>query len=62
MTVYDVRGREVTRLLDRSLAAGDHEIEWTGRDASGVLAPSGVYFVVLKNGNERVTRRVVLLR
>lgn len=62
VAVYDVRGREVSRLLDRSLAAGEHEVEWTGHDANGVNAPSGVYFVVLKSGGERIARRVVLLR
>mgnify|MGYP001198623841 CR=1 FL=1 len=62
VAVYDVRGREVARLLDRSLVAGDHAVEWTGRDATGTDAPSGVYFVVLTSGSERIARRVVLLR
>jgi agmatine deiminase len=62
VAVYDVRGREVARLMDRPLDAGDHEIEWTGSDARGAQAPSGVYFVVLRSGGERVARRVVLLR
>jgi hypothetical protein len=62
VAVYDVRGRLVARLVDRSLPAGEHEVEWTGRDAGGADVPSGVYFVVLKSKNERVTRRVVLLR
>lgn len=62
VAVYDVRGREVARLLDRSLVAGDHEVEWTGREANGAHAPSGVYFVVLTSGSERIARRVVLLR
>ncbi len=62
VTVYDVRGREVARLLDRSLGAGEHSVEWTGRDSAGSPAPSGVYFVVLKSAGDRVTRRVVLLR
>jgi agmatine deiminase len=62
VVVYDVRGREVVRLLDRSLGAGEHQVEWSGRDAKGAPAPSGVYFVVLKSGSERVTQRVLLLR
>lgn len=62
VAVYDVRGREVVRLLDATLAAGAHEVEWTGGTAGGTEAPSGVYFVLLKSAGERITRRVVLLR
>jgi agmatine/peptidylarginine deiminase len=62
VAVYDVRGREVARLADRSFTAGGHEVEWMGRTANGEQAPSGVYFVVLKSAGERITRRVVLLR
>jgi flagellar hook assembly protein FlgD len=62
VSVYDVRGREVARLADRTFAAGGHEVEWTGRAKNGEQAPSGIYFVVLKSAGERITRRVVLLR
>ena len=62
LAVYDVRGREVARLVDGSLAAGDHEVEWRGENTDGARAPSGVYFVALRSGGERITRRVVLLR
>lgn len=62
VAVYDVRGREVARLVDRTFALGSHEVEWMGRAGNGTQAPSGVYFVVLQSAGERITRRVVLLR
>lgn len=62
LAVYDVRGREVARLVDGSLAAGDHDVEWRGEKADGTRAPSGVYFVALKSAGDRIARRVVLLR
>lgn len=62
VTVYDVLGREVARLFDGAVPAGEHDVEWNGRDAGGADSPSGVYFVVLGSAGERVTRRVVLLR
>jgi hypothetical protein len=61
VVVYDVLGREVTRLLERSLPAGEHEVPWTGSDAGGAWAPSGVYSWSEERG-ERVAQRVVLLR
>jgi len=62
LKIYDVRGRHVATLLRGSLPAGDHEVEWNGRDTNGAEAPSGVYFVVLNSAGEKITRRVLLLR
>ena len=62
LTVYDLQGREVARLVDRSLPPGAHEFEWSGRDTNGAPAPSGVYFIVLETAGERASRRVVLIR
>ncbi len=61
LSVVDVHGREVARLLDRTLAAGEHAVEWQGRTAGGGQAASGVYMIVLTVGNERLIRRAVLL-
>jgi flagellar hook assembly protein FlgD len=61
-TVFDVTGRLVRRLVDGTLPAGDHAIEWDGRtDAMGSM-PSGVYLYRLEAGGEAVERRMLLLR
>ncbi len=60
--IYDVRGRHVATLLQSSLSAGDHEVQWNGKETNGAEAPSGVYFVVLNSAGEKITRRVLLLR
>lgn len=62
LAVYDVRGREVARLMNRTLPAGMHDVVWSGDDAHGAPAPSGVYFLVLNAIGERATRRIVLVR
>lgn len=57
LTVYDVRGREVARLIDEWRPAGTLEVEFDGRR----LAP-GVYFYALETGGQRITRPIVLAR
>ena len=53
--------RLVRRLLDGTLPAGDHAVEWDGRtDAMGAM-PSGVYLYRLEAGSEAVERRMLLL-
>jgi hypothetical protein len=47
LALYDVRGREVARLVDGETAAGAHARSWDGRDAQGRAVPGGVYFARL---------------
>ncbi len=57
MTVTDALGREVARIADGELAAGEHTVAWeAGRQASGV------YVVRLQAGREVRTVRVVVAR
>ncbi len=57
LVVYDVMGREVERLLDKTLEAGYHEARW---DATGL--PSGVYLYRIEAGPFTQTRRMTLLK
>ncbi len=62
LDILDARGRLVATLVDELLAAGRHDIPWTGTDHTGREAPSGVYFSRLSAGGERLTGRMVLVR
>ncbi len=62
VAVFDVRGRLVRTLVDGVRPAGDSHVSWDGRDGSGRLVPSGVYYVGLSSELERRTRRLVLTR
>jgi hypothetical protein len=63
LTVMDVRGRLLTRLLaDASLAAGEHAVRWDGRDGEGRTVASGVYLFRLSAGGERAQGRIVVVR
>jgi flagellar hook assembly protein FlgD len=59
---YDALGRRVAVLHDGLLAAGDHELRWTGRDESGAVLPSGVYLVRARQGEHTATRRLTVTR
>ncbi len=57
LTVYNVLGQEVARLVDGFRAAGEYTVEFDG----GNLA-SGIYFYRLQTGTESVTKRMVLIK
>jgi hypothetical protein len=57
LSVFDVNGRLVTRLVDSFESAGIHDVEW---NAAG--QPNGVYFYRLETGQEMRTAKVHLVR
>jgi hypothetical protein len=62
LAVYDITGRRVNTLMDRTLQPGPYEVQWDGRDADGHLLRSGVYLYELSMGKDRLSRRMVLTR
>ena len=62
LAIYNIAGRKVAELLNRSLPAGSHTVRWDGRDASGRAVASGVYLYRLQAGGESATKEMVLRR
>ncbi len=62
VAVYDISGRMVTRLLDSSLAAGEHSVEWNGVDKRGSRVASGVYFFRMRAGAVVDVQRGILVK
>ena len=62
LVVYDLLGREVARLLERSLAAGYHSIVWNGKNAAGAELPSGLYIARLTTPGFTQSIKMVLLK
>jgi glycosidase len=66
LTIYDLLGREVSRLVDADVAAGSHRVTWNGRTGTGMAAASGIYFCRMlidgtMNGRP-LTRKLVLMK
>jgi hypothetical protein len=62
LRMIDLQGRVVRTLVDGSLAAGQHEAAWDGRDDSGLPVRAGVYFARLTGGAGSAVRRAILVR
>ncbi len=60
--VFDIRGHMVWNKDLSGLAAGRHDISWTGTDNSGNRLASGVYFYRLVETNRSDTRKMVLMK
>ena len=62
MTIHDVTGRQLRSLLDTELPAGTHAQVWRGQDNGGQRLPPGFYFVRLEAGEDRMSRKLLLMR
>jgi len=62
LTILDLSGRRVRRLVDGVLPAGEHAARWDGRDAAGREAASGLYLVWLQTEGITRSSRLVKVR
>jgi flagellar hook assembly protein FlgD len=62
LRVFDVSGRLVRTLVSGLQDAGQHEVTWNGIGEGGHRLPSGVYLLQLRNGSQRESRRLVLVK
>jgi hypothetical protein len=62
LSIYDIRGRLVRRLLAGPMDARRQDLRWDGRDESGKAVVSGVYYYRLDIDGATQARRMVLLR
>lgn len=61
LKVYDLLGREVAELVKGDMAAGYHQVPWSGVDHSGQRVPSGIYIAVLVSPQYTKSIKMLLL-
>ncbi|MCA9732106.1 T9SS type A sorting domain-containing protein [candidate division KSB1 bacterium] len=63
LKIIDMLGREVANLIENTIfSAGRHSYIWDARNAIGERVSSGVYFYVLRAGDFRMHKKMVLLQ
>lgn len=63
LAIYDVQGRLVARLANRTFEAGSHQISWDGVDTNGRKVGSGVYLYRLTtDSGASSSKRMVLVK
>ncbi len=62
LTVYNVLGQEVQRLVQSTQNPGTYEVVWDGQDKSGQSVSSGIYIYKLQAGAFSSSGKMTLLR
>jgi len=63
LTIYDILGREIIRLVDNIQPAGSLKVTWNGKDSFGQIVPSGIYLYSLKTySGYNSTKKMIFTR
>ncbi len=62
ITIYDITGRQVRRLIDQLFSAGEHSVTWDGADNRHRSVSSGVYLYRIEAGSYLAQKKMTLVR
>ncbi len=62
LTVYNLLGQRIRTLVNEYQNAGHKSIHWDGKDEKGIEVASGIYFYLLKGGEYKQSKKMILLR
>ncbi|MFH1845379.1 MAG: T9SS type A sorting domain-containing protein [bacterium] len=62
ISVFDLAGRCVAQVTNQQYGAGTHDVEWDGRDMSGLVVASGTYLVRMDTGDSVYAKKAILVR
>jgi hypothetical protein len=62
LIIYDLNGREISRLVNINQAAGLKSIQWNATDNFGKFVSAGIYLYQIQSGGFIQTKKMVLLK
>ena len=62
LSIYDMLGREITKLVNTTQQGGFKSIQWDATDSMGRPVSAGVYLYQIEAGDFVQTRKMVLLK
>ena len=62
INVYNILGENIKELKNVYQSSGSYSVTWDGTNFSGIIMPTGVYFIELKGSNFTDVHKVLLLK
>jgi hypothetical protein len=62
LAVFDMSGHRVAELANGVFAAGEHPVQWNGKDTSGRDVSSGTYLIYMESEDRIDTSKMMLVR
>ncbi len=62
LCIYNVKGQLVRQLIDGSQPEGYYEVVWNGKDNTGRLVASGIYYYQIKACGKNINKKMLMLK
>lgn len=62
VSVFNIKGQMVKELVKDQLTAGNHTIEWNGKDSNNKSVASGIYFYKISTSKDNDMGKMLLLK
>jgi len=62
LTIYNLKGQKIKYLTSKPFPAGNHSVFWNGKDDSGQVVVSGIYFCLLQSGNRKIAKKMMIIK
>ena len=62
ISIYDINGKLVRKLISGQRAAGNHIVQWNANDELGNRMSSGIYYYRVKCGEYQQTNKMILMK
>jgi len=62
LSIYNINGQQVKKLVGADRTSGSHSIIWDRRNQNGVSVKDGIYFARMSIGNKIFSQKLVVLR
>ena len=60
--IYNTLGQKVRTLVNSTFNAGNHVVNWDGRNDAGIRLPSGIYIYRIKAGNFVAAKKMMMIK
>jgi len=60
--IFNILGRKVTTLVDKTMEPGRHTVTWNSADNGGQTVSSGIYLCIMRAGEFTATQKMSLLK
>ena len=61
-SIMDIKGQHVNTLLNDIQESGEKTIRWSGFDKKGKKVPSGIYFFIIQNNEQRQIKKMTYIQ
>jgi len=62
LSIYNLKGQLVRKLLDKPQSIGAHSVIWDGKDATGTTCSSGMYFYRVSYNGKSITKKMLMMK